>query len=53
MDKEEKEKLATLQLEGTTLIWWGSNNQEYLIKKGKMITSQYELRVALKNQFYP
>jgi hypothetical protein len=53
VDEEEKFQLATLQLGGTTLIWWESKNQEDLLKKGKMISSWYEFIASLKKQFYP
>ena len=38
---------------GTALVWWESNIQDDLTKKGKIISSWYEFTVPLKKQFYP
>ena len=43
-----KIKLASLQLGGTTLIWWERRSQEDLATKGKLISSWYEFNSTLK-----
>jgi hypothetical protein len=45
--------LASLQLEGTMMIWWESKLQEGVQKNGKILSSLYEFTYALKKQFYP
>ena len=35
------------------MVWWESNIQDDLAKKGKNISSWYDFIVALKKQFYP
>ena len=42
-----KIELATFCLGGTTLIWWESKMQEYLLTKGKIISSLYEFTATL------
>jgi hypothetical protein len=54
IDEEEvKIQLASLQLEGTTLIWWESKLQKGVQKNGKILSSWLEFTSALKKQFYP
>lgn len=53
MDDIAKVQLDTLRLGSTTLIWWESWTQAYLIQHGKIISSWIEFITALRKQFYP
>jgi hypothetical protein len=53
IDEEEvKVKLASLRLEGTTLIWWERKIQ-YISKCGNLFSSWSEFKSAIRKQFYP
>lgn len=53
VDEGAKVQLATLRLEGTTLIWWEGKVQKYLRMEGKITSSWHEFTFALNKQFYP
>jgi hypothetical protein len=48
-----KIQLASLQLEGRTLVWWESKLQKGSEHNGKLLSSWFEFIYALKNNFYP
>jgi hypothetical protein len=53
IDEEEvKVQLASLRLEGTTLVWWKSKLRDRS-KCGKLISSWLEFKSAIRKQFYP
>jgi hypothetical protein len=53
IDEEEvKMKLTSLQLEGTTLIWWEIKIRDRS-KCGKLLSSWSEFKSAIRKQFYP
>jgi hypothetical protein len=53
IDEDEfKVQLASLRLEGTTLVWWESKLQEES-KWGKLISSWSEFKSTIRKQFYP
>jgi hypothetical protein len=52
-DDENKVQLASLRLEGATLICWESKTQEDIKKHGKVLSSWNDFIVAVKRQFYP
>jgi hypothetical protein len=52
-EEEEKIQLASLWLEGTTLVWWERKLQKGCKHNGKLLSSCYEFTSALKKQFYP
>jgi len=45
-------KLSSLQLEGTTLVWWESKLWD-ISKCGKLLSSWSEFKSAIRKQFYP
>jgi hypothetical protein len=53
MDDTTKIQLVSLQLSGTTLIWWGSKTQVDLVQNGKVISSWDKFTKATRKQFYP
>ena len=50
---ETKIKLASLRLEGATLIWWEAKTQEDMKKHDKVLSSWNDFVVAIRRQFYP
>jgi hypothetical protein len=53
IDEEEVEvQLATLWLEGTTLIWWERKLQD-ISKCGKLLSSLLEFKSVIRNTFCP
>jgi hypothetical protein len=52
-DEETKIQLASLRLDGSTLIWWESKTQEEMKKNGKILLSWNDFIIAIKKQFYP
>jgi hypothetical protein len=52
-DDETKIQLASLILDGSTLIWWESKTQEEIKKNGKIFLSWNDFIIAIKKQFYP
>ena len=52
-DEATKIKLASLRLEGTTLIWWQSKMQHGTQQVGKIFPSWHDFISALRKQFYP
>jgi hypothetical protein len=52
-DDETKIQLASLRLDGSTLIWWESKTQEEMKKNGKILLSWNDFIIAIKKQFYP
>jgi len=51
-DDSTKIHLASLMLEGTTLIWWEAKTEEVLKKSGKIISSWNDSVATLRRQFY-
>jgi hypothetical protein len=45
-------QLASLQLEGTALIWWEINIQD-ISRCGNIISSWSEFKSVIRKQFYP
>jgi hypothetical protein len=52
-DDETKIQLASLRLDGSTLIWWESKAQEEMKKHGKIFLSWNDFIIAIKFFFYP
>jgi hypothetical protein len=52
-EEEAKIQLASLRLEGTTLVWWERKLQKGSKHNGKLLSSWSEFTSALKKQFYP
>jgi hypothetical protein len=52
-DEATKIRLASLRLEGTTLIWWQSKMQHGTQQVGKIFPSWHDFISALRKQFYP
>jgi hypothetical protein len=52
-EDEEKIQLASLFLEGTSLIWWEVKLQEGIQKSNNILSYWSEFKVALRKQFYP
>jgi len=46
-------QLASLRMEGATLVWWESNTQEEIKRHGKISISWNDFIVVTKRQFYP
>lgn len=46
-------QLASLCMEGETLIWWEAKTQEELKKNGKIIYFWNDFMAALRRIFYP
>jgi hypothetical protein len=51
-EDEVKVKLASLQLEGTALVWWERKLEE-ISKCGNLLSSWSEFKSVIRNQFYP
>ena len=45
--------LASLHLEGTSLVWWEGKTQGDLKKHGKILSTWNEFVSAIKKQLYP
>jgi hypothetical protein len=52
-DDETKIQLASLRLDGSTLIWWESKTQEEMKKNRKILLSWNDFIIEIKKQFYP
>jgi hypothetical protein len=52
-DEATKIRLASLCLEGTTLIWWKSKMQHGIQQVGKIFPSWHDFISALRKQFHP
>jgi hypothetical protein len=52
-DEATKIRLASLHLEGTTLIWWQSKMQHGTQQNRKIFPSWHDFISALRKQFYP
>ena len=52
-DDETKIQLASLRLDGSTLIWWESKTQEEMKKNGNFFLSWNDFIIEIKKQFYP
>jgi hypothetical protein len=53
IDEEEvKVQLASLRLEGNSLVWWESKLQD-IIKCGNLLSSWSEFKSIIRKQFYP
>jgi hypothetical protein len=53
IDEEEvKVKLASLQLEGTTLVWWERKPHD-ISKCGNLVSSWSEFKTKIRKEFYP
>lgn len=52
-DDVTKIQLASLRLEGVTLIWWEAITQQGLKKSGKIISSWNDSIAAFRRKFYP
>ena len=48
-----KIRLASLRLEGTTLIWWQSKMQHGTQQVGEIFSSWHDFISTLRKQFYP
>jgi len=48
-----KIQLASLRMEGATLVWWESKNQEEIKKHGKISISWNDFIATIKRKFYP
>jgi hypothetical protein len=51
-EEEDKVQLASLQLEGTALVWWERKIQD-VSKCGNLLSSWLEFKSVIRNQFYP
>ena len=52
-DDEINIQLASLRLEGVSLVWWESKTQEEIRKHGKISISWNDFIATIKTQFYP
>ena len=52
-DDETKIQIASLRMEGATLVWWEAKTKEEIKKHGKIILSWNYFVTAIKQQFYP
>ena len=52
-DDDTKIQLASLRLEGATLVWWEAKTQDEIKKHGMISFSWSNFIVAIKSQFYP
>jgi hypothetical protein len=52
-DEATKIRLASLRLEGTTLIWWKSKVQHGTQQVGKIFPSWHDFISVLRKQLYP
>ena len=48
-----KIQLASLRMEGATLVWWESRTQDEIKKHGKISITWFDFIAAIKRQFYP
>jgi hypothetical protein len=53
VDEAGRIQLVSLQLSGTTLIWWEIKMQVDLVQKGKVISSWDKFTKAIRKQLYP
>ena len=51
-DDDIKIQLASLRLEGATLVWWEAKTQEEIKKHGKISISRSNFIATIKRQFY-
>ena len=52
-DDDAKIQIASLRMEGATLVWWEAKTKEEIKKHGKIILSWSDFITAIKQQFYP
>ena len=52
-EDDTKIKLASLRMEGATLVWWEAKTKEEIKKHGEIILSWNDFISAIKQQFYP
>ena len=52
-DDDTKIQLASLRMEGATLVWWEAKTKEEIKKHGKIILSWNDFITAIKQKFYP
>jgi len=52
-DDDTKIQLASLRMEGATLVWWEAKTKEEIKKHGKIILSWTDFITAIKQKFYP
>jgi hypothetical protein len=52
-DETTKIRLASLHLEGTTLIWWKSKMQHGTQQVSNIFPSWHDFISSLRKQFYP
>ena len=52
-DDNNKIQLASLRMEGATLVWWEAKTKEEIKKHGKIILSWSDFINAIKIQFNP
>ena len=48
-----KIQLASLRMDGATLVWWESKTQEEIKKHGKISISRNDFIAAIKSHFWP
>ena len=51
-DDDTKIQLASLRMEGATLVWWEAKKKEEIKKHCKIILSWTDFIIAIKQQFY-
>ena len=52
-DDDTKIYLASLRMDGATLVWWETQTKDEIRKHGKITLSWAEFIFAIKQQFYP
>ena len=52
-DDDTKIQLASLRMEGATLVWWEDKTKEEIRKHGKITLSWAIFITEIKQQFYP
>ena len=52
-DDETKIQLASLRMEGATLVWWNVKTKEEIKKHGKIILTWNDFISTIKIKFYP
>ena len=52
-DDANKIQLASLRMDGATLVWWEAKTKEEIKKFGKVTLTWPKFRLSIKKQFYP
>ena len=52
-DDDTKIQLASLRMEGASLVWWEAKTKEEIKKHGKIIISWSDFITTIKQKFYP